>query len=310
MFSIIIPTFNTCDLTLACLDRIQAYPPPGPYEVIVVDNNSTDGTYDQVRQRFPDVIAMRNPGNLGFSRACNRGAQQAKGDYLLFLNSDAEPLEETFEALLAWMDEHPETGIAGPELVGPAHNLIQMSWGWHPLWGWELIQRYFSSPNTRPSTFRHRLITYLQRRPRSVPYIYGACLMIRRAAFEQIHGFDENFELYFEDSDLCSRCAQKGWQVDFVPGARIIHHLGQSTKGAWNLTSLIYQQSHITYYRKHAPEWSIFFLKAYLLLKWLRIWLVSRLDKQEPVRAGAYSRWYLRVILESARITLDDQLVP
>jgi GT2 family glycosyltransferase len=310
MFSIIIPTFNTCDLTLACLDRIQAYPPLGPYEVIVVDNNSTDGTFDQVRLRFPAVIALRNPGNLGFSRACNRGAQEAKGKHLLFLNSDAEPVDGTFEVLLSWMEEHPETGIAGPELMGPAQNLIQMSWGWYPLLGWELIQRYFSSQNTRPSRLKHRLISYLQRKPRHVPLICGASLMIRRAAFEQISGFDEAFELYFEDSDLCWRCAQKGWKVDFVPASRIVHHLGQSTQGAWNLTSLIYQQSHITFYRKHAPKWSVFLLKAYLLMKWLRLWAASHLDGKEQVRAQAYSRWYLRVILESARLTLDHQLVP
>ena len=310
MCSIIIPTFNTCELTLSCLERIQKYPPPGAYEVIVVDNNSSDGTYDQVRQRFPEVIALRNPGNWGFARACNRGSQAAKGDIILFLNSDTEPLEGTFDALMNWMKTHPSTGIAGPELLGPGQNLLQMSWSWNPLFGGEFIHRYFAPQNLGLSKFKQWLIRYLQSKPRAVPFICGACLMIRRDVFNQLKGFDESFELYFEDADLCWRSAEAGWQVDFVPSSKIVHHIGQSTKGTWNMSSLIYQQSHITYYRKHAPGWSILFLKFYLLFKWLRIWLDSRLEKADRMRARFYCRSYLQVIFESMRFAMDSKLAP
>ena len=81
--------------------------------------------------------------------------------------------------------------------------------------------------------------------------------MIRRTAYDQIQGFDENFELYFEDSDLCYRCGKAGWEIDFLTDAKITHHLGGSTQGSWTVTSLIYQQSHLAYYRKHylLPYW-------------------------------------------------------
>jgi FkbM family methyltransferase len=310
MCSIIIPTYNTCELTLSCLEKIKTFPPPGPYEVIVVDNNSSDGTYEQVRARFPDVIAIRNPGNLGFARACNRGAQEARGDILFFLNSDTEVLKSAFNVLLNWMKTHPETAIAGPEFIGPGQDLLQMSWSWYPLLGGEFLHRYFAPQNLGPSRLKQSLIRYLQRQPRNVPFICGACLMIRRDVFTKLNGFDENFELYFEDADLCWRCAEEGWNVDFVPDSKIVHHIGKSTKGTWNMTSLIYQQSHITYYRKHAPVWSVFFLKCYLLLKWLRIWLDSRLEQKEPVRARLYCRSYLQVIFESMRFELDSNITP
>jgi FkbM family methyltransferase len=310
MCSIIIPTYNTCELTLSCLARIKKYPPPGDYEVILVDNNSTDGTYEQVCERFPEVIALRNPGNLGFARACNRGAQGARGDLFLFLNSDTEPLEDTFARLLGWMKAHPKTAVVGPELIGSGQNLLQMSWSWYPLLGGEFLHRYFAPQNIGPSKLKQSLIRYLQRKPRTVPFICGACLMIRRDVFESLNGFDENFELYFEDADLCWRCAEAGWNVDFVPDSKIVHHIGKSTKGTWNMSSLIYQQSHITYYRKHAPGWSVFFLKCYLLLKWLRIWLNSRMEQKDRSRARTYCRSYLRVIFESMRFALDSKMAP
>jgi O-antigen/teichoic acid export membrane protein/GT2 family glycosyltransferase len=309
LLSIIIPTYNTRDLTVACLHGIRRYPPAGRYEVIVVDNNSGDRTFDEVRRLFPDVKAVRNSGNLGFARACNRGAQLAHGDYFLFLNSDTEPLEGTFDILINWVKNHPQTAVVGPELWGPVQTMIQMSWSWDPLLGAEILQRYFAHPNIRHSRFKQRLIRHLQRKPRAVPFICGACMLIRRSVFDELEGFDETFELYFEDSDLCRRCVQVGWDIEFIPQAKVIHHLGQSTKGAWNMPSLIYQQSHITYYRKHAP-WSMVFLKAYLVLKWVRIWVESRFEKSDRSRARTYSQWYLRMIFGSLKVSLDDRLVP
>ncbi len=278
--------------------------------MIVVDNNSTDGTYELVRQLFPEVMALRNASNLGFARACNQGAETAKGDYFLFLNSDTEPLEDTFKTLLDWMKENPKTGIAGPELIGPNRDLLQMSWSWQPLLGGEVINRFFAPQNIGPLKIKQRLIRYLQRNPRTVPFICGACLLIRREVFAHLKGFDESFELYFEDTDLCWRCAEAGWQVDFVPHAKIVHYIGQSSKGPWNNSSLIYQQSHLTYYRKHGPVWSIRFLKVYLALKWLRLWLGSRLVSQNRIQATIYCRAYLHVIMESIRFTMDTQLDP
>src|SRR5262249_47560181 len=153
-------------------------------------------------------------------------------------NSDTEPLADSFTRLLDWMKTHPQTGIAGPELIGPQNEFLQMSWSLNPLLAGEVVNRYFAPQNIDRSAFRRRLIRRLQNKPRAVPFICGACLMIRRDVFDRLKGFDETYELYFEDADLCRRCTKAGWQVDFIPHSKIIHRIGQSTKGIWNMSVL------------------------------------------------------------------------
>lgn len=303
--SIIIPTFKTREITLECIERIYLHPPKETYEILVVDNHSQDGTCEAVRAKYAQVITIQNQKNLGFSKACNIGAARAQGDYLLFLNSDTLAGSETFDRLSDWLDTHPQTGIVGPELLGSKGEIIQMSWVWHPLLIGELIQQYFAPYAIRRSAIRQRLIRFLQRKSKSVPSMCGACLMIRKPLFQSIGGFDEDFELYFEDSDLCLRCHNGDWRIDFVAEAKIIHRLGQSTRGSWTTTSLIYQQSHIAFYRKHSNVLLIFLLKLYLLMKWVRLWLVARFS-EPSAEAQAYCRAYLDIILERRHLTLEE----
>lgn len=303
--SIIIPSYNTRDLTRRCIQTIYRHPPRDTLKVIVVDNHSSDNTAEMLKQDFPDVKLIVNDRNLGFSRACNAGAKLAEGEFLLFLNSDTEPTGDCLQRLADWLASHPKTGIVGPTLIGPANQLQQMSWNWHPILGYELIQQYFAPYAVRHSSFRQNLIRRLQRKSRSVPSLCGACIMVRRRAFEAIGGFDEDFELYFEDSDLCWRSVHKGWGIDFIAEAQLLHHLGQSTRGSWSLTSLIYQQSHVAFYRKHAPRWGLTLLKIYLILKWLRLMIVTRFTQDHADQARRYSETYSDIIFERRKITLS-----
>ncbi|MFA5974886.1 MAG: glycosyltransferase family 2 protein [Elusimicrobiota bacterium] len=304
--SIIVPSFNTCELTLSCLRSVQKHPPATPYEIILVDNNSNDETYARVRREFPEVQAVCNASNLGFGKACNIGSRLAKGRYLLFLNSDTESLPDTFNPLIDWLDTHPHTAIVGPELLSSQHGLIQMSWAWNPILLGEFIQRPLAPYLVRHSQLRQAIVRWLQRRARSVPIICGACFMVRRRAFDEIAGFDEEFELYFEDSDLCLRCRQKGWSIDYIPHAQIIHHLGQSTKEPWSLTSLVYRQSQIYYYRKHAFTGAVPILKSYLLLKWFKLWWRVHLIVQDKEAGRAYLSRFRKTIFERQRFRLAD----
>jgi GT2 family glycosyltransferase len=304
--SIIIPTYNTAPLTVRCIQTVLRHPPSDSFEIIVVDNHSRDETCAEIEARFPDVVLLRNASNAGFARACNRGAERAQGQFLLFLNSDTEALEGTFDHLTQWLEANEKTGIVGPELFGAAGEILQMSWVWNPLLLGEAVQQYFAPYALRRSRFKRWLVRFLQRRSRQVPSMCGACFMIRREAFDQVGGFDENFELYFEDSDLCLRCKKAGWKIDFVSGSRVVHHLGQSSRGrSWNTTSIIYQQSHIAYYKKHAAGFFTVLLKIYLLLKWVRLCAISQAGEDDKERSAAYVRAYLRMILEKERLTLD-----
>jgi len=304
--SIIIPTYNTREVTLECIRTLLEEPPKVPYEVIVVDNHSSDGTIETVGRDFPHIQLVSNLTNLGFSKACNLAARLAQGQFLCFLNSDTVRAGPGIDRLVEWLRHHPHTGIAGPELRSPDGQLIQMSWVWNPVLEGELVQQYLAPYSLRQSAFKRSCVAWLQRKSRHVSIICGACLMIRKEAYAQIGGFDENFELYFEDSDLCYRCGNAGWDIDFVADAKITHHLGQSTTGSWTITSLIYQQSHLAYYRKHAPRWAVWLLKVYLTLKWLRLRYVVFIEKEGRQDSIPYCRAYWRMIFEKTKATLEE----
>jgi GT2 family glycosyltransferase len=304
--SIIIPTFNTSAVTRECIRNLLASPPKLSHEIIVIDNCSTDDTVSKITAEFPQLTVLQNPLNLGFSKACNRAALSAKGETLCFLNSDTSNAGPAIDHLFRWLAEHPRTGIVGPELRSADGRLIQMSWVWNPILAGELFQQYLAPYSLRVSKFKHKIVAWLQRKSRHVSIICGACLMIRREAYQAIQGFDEDFELYFEDSDLCYRCRQAGWEIDFDADAKITHHLGQSTRGQWTVTSLIYQQSHIAYYRKHSSFWAVWLLKGYLFLKWARLLYIIRKEKGTREHSLPYWRAYLNIILEREHISLAN----
>jgi len=293
ILSILIPSFNTREMSIQCIRSIEKNPPGVPYEIILMDNNSNDGTAEEISRQFPGVRLMRNKINLGVGKACNRAAREALGKYFLLLNNDVEVLPGSLEALVNWLETHPKTGIVGPHLMDAQGELLQMSWGWFPILHGEIIQRFFKPSSLRKSPLKRRWVQSLQHKSGRVPWVCGACAVIRREAFDQIGGFDEDFELYFEDSDLCQRCAEKGWQIDFAADIKAIHHLSQAARPAMNEFSLIYLQSHIAYYRKHAPFWGVWLLKGYLLLKWLGL-----------AGEGTYRASFLGVVLEKQRISL------
>ncbi len=304
--SIIIPTYKTKDLTLACIQYLQDNPILRPYEIVVIDNASMDGTVEAIHESFPSVQIWQNQGNYGFSRACNKGASLAKGKWFCFLNSDTLANGQALNTLLCWLETNPSTGIVGPLLLSETQEIIQMSWGWNPIHFWELLQQYFAPYAIQKSRLKTHWVRALHARQRDVEIICGACLVIRREAFEAIHGFDENFELYFEDSDLCIRCREAGWNVHFLPEARIVHHLGKSSvRRNWGLVPLIYRQSQIYYYRKHTHLVWVYLLKAYQWIKWSYILLKYIYLREDKSLIRHYLRCYKDIILESKHYTLD-----
>lgn len=303
--SIIIITFNTREMTMNCIADLLTNPPRKTFEIIVVDNASSDGTSDAVGERFPSVRVLRNSHNLGFSKACNRGAKQAKGRHYCFLNSDTLSAGRTLDELVDYLDHHPLCGIVGPEFRSASHELIQMSWGWDPIMLKELVQQFFAPYALRRSAVKRHLVEWLQRETRAVEILCGACIVVRRETFDQIGGFDEGFELYFEDSDLCRRARSKGWSVVFFAEAHVIHHLGQSTQESWGLTPLVYRQSQIYFYRKYAAAWCLPVLKLYLWLKWFRLWTKSVYLRAERERIHEYLDLMSRIIRESEKVRLS-----
>ncbi len=243
--SIIIVNWNTKELLRNCLASVFRFPPEEGYEVIVVDNASTDGSQEMVKKEFPSVRLVENSDNLGFSKANNQAIQLAKGKYVLLLNSDAEVLKGSIQALSAFLDEREGVAIVGCRLVN-ADGAPEESCGRIP----SLLA--VAATKLRRRGVRLRLIDKLAshalfNETTDVDWVTGACLMGRRDRLLQVGGFDENIFMYFEDIDLCYRVKKLG-KVVFCPGAEVIHFRGGS---ATDTSDKIYRESQRHFFKKH-----------------------------------------------------------
>jgi N-acetylglucosaminyl-diphospho-decaprenol L-rhamnosyltransferase len=217
-------------------------------EVIVVDNGSTDGTLELVRERFPEAHIVEQE-NRGFGAGNNAGMRSAAGRYFLLLNPDAWLTEGALEEMVAFADEHPEAGVVGPRLLNPDGSL-QRSVRGYPT-PWRLATEYFFLRKLAPRSqalnalfgggFDHRSV-------READYLFGACLLVRRDAVDSIGGFDEDFFLMSEEVDWLYRFRQAGWKVLFFPGAEVFHVVGASLNPA-RFEHIV--RGHLLFLRKH-----------------------------------------------------------
>jgi len=212
--SIIIPVFNQFRFTHACLASLQGHHGTERFEVIVVDDGSTDASAEAIPQ-MPGVIYLRNKTNSGFIASCNRGAAAARGNYLVFLNNDTLVEPGWLTALLETFAEEPRAGIVGSKLVYPDGRL-QEAGGiiWRDASGWNYGK--FDDPE-KPE------YNYL----REVDYCSAAALMIPKSLFESVGGFDSRYApAYYEDTDLAFKVRQAGYKIFYQPLSEVIHYEG------------------------------------------------------------------------------------
>ncbi len=212
--SIVIPVFNQFRFTQACLASLQKHQGTERFEIIIVDDCSTDATAEAV-PRMPGVIYLRNETNSGFIASCNRGARKARGEYLVFLNNDTLVKEDWLTALLDTFAEEPQAGIVGSKLLYPDGRL-QEAGGiiWNDASGWNYGK--FDDPE-KPE------YNYL----REVDYCSAAAMMIPKAVFEGVGGFDSCYTpAYYEDTDLAFKVRAAGYHVLYQPLSQVIHYEG------------------------------------------------------------------------------------
>jgi len=250
LVSIIICVHNAWHYTEACLRSILETPTSVAYELIVVDNASTDETLsalEELRQRVPQLRVIRRTENDSFSRANNIGAAHARGEYLLFLNNDTFVQPGWLEALVEEFCAHPETGIQGGRLLY-ANGRIQhagMAFG--------------SIGNRPPMPFHLYLLSeadapWVSRR-RPLQFVTGACLGIRRSLFWLLGGFDEGYAWGWEDVDLCVRARQLGWAVVYNPAITVFHFESVTKRAAFSDDAAPQERSNR---RRFLTRWSAF----------------------------------------------------
>lgn len=235
--SIIIISFNTSDLTVACLQSIKEHVKDISYEVIVVDNASRDDSVIQVQnlKRKDQNHSLKlkiivNKENSGFSKANNIGIKESSGRYVLFLNSDTVVPENTLETMVRFMDEHKDAGAAtcfvrmpNGQLDDAAHRGFPTPW--NALWHFSGVAKIFSH-----STFfngYHMGWKNLDK-THEIDTLAGAFMIVRREAGEQVKWWDEDYFFYGEDIDFCYLLKEHGWKIYFVPEVEILHYKGAS----------------------------------------------------------------------------------
>ncbi len=256
---ILVISFEEPRLVREALESVLATRAGFDFEVIVVDNASR-GLAPALAPFKERLKVIRNEENLGFTRANNRGAAQAKGEYLLFLNSDTMVFPDTFSRLIAFADTRPDAGAIGP-LVLNADGSFQLSYGAPLSLYSEFRQKVLATPASRrmdPDSLQTR----------EVGWVSGCCLLTRREYFPEGRVFDEGIFLYFDDSELCARLRSMGKKIYFFPAARMVHFGGASVRSMPARTAVEYRRSQLHVYKKHLPRWQISALKLYLSLKY------------------------------------------
>lgn len=212
-----------------------------------MDNASSDGSLDMLATVFPHVKIICNTTNLGYARANNQGMHTASGDYVLLLNSDTIISPQAVAQLLVFMQQHPPVGAVSPRLLRPDGTPQPYAFGCDPTPGY---------------LFRRGLTQIVLHRPlhdwgtaqlQAVDWVSGACLLVRRAAIEQVGLLDENMFMYFEDNDWCLRIRKAGWKVYYHPQIEIVHIGGQSLKKNPRAQRAYYESLTYFYHKHYGP---------------------------------------------------------
>lgn len=265
--SIIIVSYNTKEILRECLNRVKMQGTGIDTEIIVVDNASSDGSPDMLREEFPEVILIVSEKNLGFAGGNNLGFEQASGRYVLLLNSDAYVLPGVFVSTIAFMEETPDCGILGVKLIDvdgemqPCARMLPNPWNKFLVIS-GIAAKFSKSKFLGGPDFPW----WPHDSPREVGWVPGAYFLIRREVIDVIGGMDDRFFLYYEETDYCLQAMRKGWKVMIFPEASVIHLGGESSKTTKQTMSskgkqlVRFQlQSEFMYYRKN---FSIFRLLA------------------------------------------------
>ena len=261
--AIVIVNYNTCEYLRRCLASIHE---GDAVEVIVVDNASSDGSAEMVRTCYPHVTLRAKKSNAGYGAAANEAIASCNADYILLLNSDTLLQSNTAHALQSYLDRHPQTALVGPRLNNSDGTLQASCYPYPTPFNLFLEESLLGRLVAYIPGVRNRYLrTWPHDKARSVPWVLGAALAMRRDAFLAVGGFDPTFFMYFEEIDLCRRLRAAGWQIDFAPVTIIIHIGGASTSQQYAEMQYRLFSSTQLFYRRHYTGWQMRFFHLTML---------------------------------------------
>ena len=226
--SAVVVSYNSAADLPDCLRSLRS---EGVTEVVVVDNASADSSVEVVQRADPDARIVQTGANLGFGSAANRGVAVTTGDHVLILNPDTVVEPGTLKALSEALDRDPALALVGPRLENVDGSLYPSVRRFPDLtvaFGHAFLGLVWAR---NPATRRYRMLDWDHDRPAAgVDWVSGACVLVRRSAFDMVGGFDEAYFMYVEDVDLCWRLGQAGWRIGYEPAGRVVHALGGSSR--------------------------------------------------------------------------------
>lgn len=265
--SYVIVSWNAKEYLKDCIYTILLASQSFEYEIIVVDNASTDGSSKMIQNKFPQVELICNNENAGFSKANNQGIEIARGRYICLVNSDVLILPGAIQYLLDEMEQNPKIGIIGPKVLNSDLSLQ------HSCRNLPTIKSAFFRALKLDTTFPHsrlfgqyQLTHWNYNRTRNVAILSGCFWLIRRSALDQVGTLDTRFYIYGEDMDLCKRFTSMGWEIIFNPGAQIIHYGGASSANAPVRFWIEMQRADLKYWLKHHGRFQAYVYYTFLIL--------------------------------------------
>ena len=280
--SIIIVNYKTVHLILSCLKSIETHTQDILYEIIVVDNNSEDNFQTIIQSRFPKVKCLSLKENLGFGKANNEGYKIAKGRNIFYLNPDTILLNNAIKILSDYLDANKNVGACGgnlyDELLKPALSFRRI----FPSLFWEFNELFWLIPEKL--LYHSNRIFNNGNRPIRVSYITGADLMTRRVIIDNLKGFSPEFFMYYEETDLCKRIWDNGWEIHSIPMAKIQHLEGKSFKNKdreININQMMFSEKgrKIYYSKNYSRQYQYFANIIHKLFLYSRLVVFSFFNK-------------------------------
>ncbi|MBN2455617.1 MAG: glycosyltransferase family 2 protein [Sedimentisphaerales bacterium] len=252
--SIIIVNWNTCDYLRDCLQSVYEQTKDICFEVIVIDNASTDGSATMVKEKFPQTILLENSENRGFAAANNQGMVIADGRYVLLLNPDTIVVDRAIKKTMDFADLHPDVGMVGCQVLENETKIQRTCFAFPSLCNLILQKAGLRRLFPRSCFFGRVNMGWWDRKTeRDVDVVSGMFMLVRHEAIEQVGLMDEDYFVYAEETDWCFRFWQAGWRRVFTPAGRIIHRDGgnKSTDNARVKMYVQLQKSMMIFYRKN-----------------------------------------------------------
>lgn len=290
--SIIIVNYNVAEYLLKCLTSIYNSVKGIMFEVIVVDNASSDGSVEALKNEFPMVKLIVNSENLGFAKANNQGIEAASGKFVLLLNPDTEVIGQSFIEMLKFLKDNKKTGIVGPCLLN-SDGSVQNTGYKFPTLG-ILFKVNFLGMSDQPVKLN---------KPEPVDWLQGSCMMIKKEVFTELGLLDEAFFMYGEEKDFCFRAKKAGWEIYSLPQCEVVHHANKSAINYQGEALVEYHKSQLHFFRKHYSAAFVNLARIIIYAGFLKRLIFGTLfsfafpDKKRQNKLNNFSlvsKWYIK----------------